>query len=99
SSNPPTDTISPDEAALPTSASQTPYRPREAEAGSPSKFLLSGLSKNAATLTFHPQTGKQVVMPLKVGTVVPVSHENPLSDAFGTELTVLNHMMQTTLGR
>ncbi|WP_454632778.1 hypothetical protein [Bradyrhizobium cenepequi] len=51
------------------------------------------------TVAFHPQTGKQVVMPLKVGTVVPVSHENPLSDAFGTELTVLNHMMQTTLGR
>jgi hypothetical protein len=38
--------------ALPTSASQTPYRgAREAEAGSPSKSLLSGPSKNAATLS------------------------------------------------
>src|SRR6516165_7400981 len=50
SSNPTMATISPAEAALRTSASQTTYRAREAEAGSPSKFLLSGPSKTAATL-------------------------------------------------
>src|ERR1035438_8140037 len=43
-------TISPAEAALPTSASHTHYSAREAEVGSPSKSLLSGPSKNAATL-------------------------------------------------
>jgi hypothetical protein len=43
-------TISPAEAALPTSASHTPYRAREAEAGSPSKSLLSGPSETAETL-------------------------------------------------
>lgn len=50
------------------------------------------------TVALHPETSKPVVMPLKVGTVVAISEENPLSDAFGTELTVLNHMMQTSLG-
>ena len=43
-------TISPAEAALPTSASHTPYRAREAEAGSPSKSLLSGPSETTAML-------------------------------------------------
>jgi hypothetical protein len=46
------DTISPAEAALPTSASRTPYSAPEAEAGSPSESLLSGPSETAATLNF-----------------------------------------------
>src|SRR5271157_3711849 len=44
-------TISPAETALPTTPSHTPYRAREAEAGSPSKSLLSGPSETTATLT------------------------------------------------
>src|SRR5271167_705041 len=43
-------TISPAETALPTTPSHTPYRAREAEAGSPSKSLLSGPSETAETL-------------------------------------------------
>ncbi len=50
------------------------------------------------TVAAHPKTGKPVVMPLKVGAVVEVTAENPMSGALGTELTALNHMMQTVLG-
>jgi len=50
------------------------------------------------TVAVHPVTGNPVVMHLKVGTVVQVTTENPVSNALGTELTVLNHMMQTVLG-
>ena len=50
------------------------------------------------TVAAHPRSGRPVVMHLKVGAIVGVSEENPMSDALGTELTVLNHVMQTALG-
>src|SRR5208283_2228238 len=54
-------TISPAETALPTTPSHTPYRAREAEAGSPSKSLLSGPSETTATLTANRWGGAKLL--------------------------------------
>ncbi|RZN16480.1 hypothetical protein CWO89_30820 [Bradyrhizobium sp. Leo170] len=51
------------------------------------------------TVAAPPVTGNPVVMHLKVGTVVQVTTENPISYALGTELTVLNRMIPTVLGQ
>ncbi|ABE62191.1 hypothetical protein Nham_1367 [Nitrobacter hamburgensis X14] len=50
------------------------------------------------TVAINPLTGRPTMMPLKVATLVEISQLNPLSGSFFSELTGLNHQMQTVLG-